>query len=301
VRYALFDLDGDIPGQSMRSGSFDVILAANVVHASRNLPAALARIRQLLAPGGALVLLETTTHQVCFDMSIGLIEGWQHFEDSERGEHPLLDAGKWCELLTRCGFEEATVLPQAGSAAAAIGQHVLLARRSVRDGEAASSANSAEARERPVQAAARAERATAAAVAPDLSAPGAGDKEWVAQCVRRTICRVFGLQVSPEELGDRDRLSDLGMDSLIALELRGELGKALGLEGRIPSTVAFDTGTVGELVRMLAALLQPGSQGESGSKAEAGEQGSVAVTAESLQEMSEEEVEQLLMERMRKR
>ena len=69
-----------------------MILAANVVHASRNLPAALKRIRQLLAPGGALVLLETTKHQACFDMSIGLIEGWRHFEDSERAEHPLLDA-----------------------------------------------------------------------------------------------------------------------------------------------------------------------------------------------------------------
>jgi hypothetical protein len=93
------------------------------------------------------------------------------------------------------------------------------------------------------------------------------------------------------------------MDSLIALELRGELSKKLGLGTRIPSTIAFDTGTVGELVRALAALLvsQTGKplslkasvQPASFLKTERG-----YVTAEQLQTMSEEDVERLLTERL---
>src|SRR6202041_3254580 len=62
----------------------------------------------------------------------------------------------------------------------------------------------------------------------------------VGNAVRRVICKVCQLTISPEELGDRDRLGDLGMDSLIALELRNELGKALGLEGKISATIGFD-------------------------------------------------------------
>jgi acyl carrier protein len=232
-------------------------------------------------------------------MSIGLIEGWQHFEDSERTEHPLLEAEKWCELLTRSGFEGVTALPEPGSPAAAVGQHVLLARRGVHDAANADSAVAAE-RQRPVHAVVRERAGAAAATDVDWSGLNADEREdKVGQCVRQTICRVFGLQVAPEALGDRDRLSDLGMDSLIALELRGELAKILGLEGRIPSTIGFDTGTVGELTRSLAALLQPaaGTQGE----ARAASPSPVTVTAEALQEMSEARVEQLLMERMKKR
>jgi 3-oxoacyl-(acyl-carrier-protein) synthase/SAM-dependent methyltransferase/acyl carrier protein len=304
VRYFLLDLDSDSHGQQIRSGSFDMILAANVVHASRNIPAALERIRQLLAPGGAVVLLETTTHQACFDMSIGLIEGWQHFEDSERSEHPLLNAGKWCELLRRSGFEDPTALPDPASPAAFIGQHVLLARRGLSDVEISGSGAVAEQSHGPVPAVVNEGAEPAPAFAIDLNALSAGDwEERVAQCVRQTICRVFGLQVSPADLGDRDRLSDLGMDSLIAIELRSELAKVLGYEGRIPATIAFDTGSVGELTRTLAALTQPASESysETGTASVPPVQVSVAVTAESLQEMTEERVEQLLKERLSKR
>jgi 3-oxoacyl-(acyl-carrier-protein) synthase/SAM-dependent methyltransferase/acyl carrier protein len=301
LRYALFDLDQGSTDQPLRSGSFDLILAANVVHASRNIPAALERIHQLLAPGGALVLLETTTHQVCFDMSIGLIEGWQHFEDSERGDHPLLNAEQWCEVLSRSGFEETTALPEEGSLAAALGQHVLLARRGVREAQVSGSGATTGQSQPAVHAPVRQAMPHVSSLAVDLAALSESEREQtVAQAVRQTICRVFGLQMAADELGERDRLSDLGMDSLIALELRGELAKALGLEGRIPSTIAFDTGTVGELTRSLVSLLHP-SSGRPGEFETAHADAPATVTAQELQGMTEEQVEQLLMERMRKR
>ncbi|HEX4310701.1 MAG TPA: beta-ketoacyl synthase N-terminal-like domain-containing protein [Acidobacteriaceae bacterium] len=303
MRYALIDLDHESQPDSMRSGSFDVILAANVVHASRNIPAALDKARRLLAPGGALVLLETTTHQACFDMSIGLIEGWQHFEDSERADHPLLDAATWCEQLRRSGFEAPTFIPESGSPAAWIGQHILLARRSLQDAERTNSSTTTGQSQQPPSAVPTKVVVPTPAMLLELSSIDADDRaDKLAACVRQTICRVFGLQISPDELGDRDRLSDLGMDSLIALELRGELAKALGLAGRIPSTIAFDTGTVGELTRSLASLIEPGApESEAGTTSVSPAEKPVAVTAETLEGMTEEHVERLLMERMKKR
>src|SRR5579863_8823218 len=129
LRYALFDLERELAGQGFENSRFDVVLAANVVHAARNVNAALGRIRELLAPGGIVVLFETTHHQSSFDMSVGLIEGWQHFEDDGRGEHPLLDAAGWRRTLQHNGFADALSLPGEDSPAAAIGQHVILARR----------------------------------------------------------------------------------------------------------------------------------------------------------------------------
>ena len=124
----------------------------------------------------------------------------------------------------------------------------------------------------------------------------------IATVVRETVCSVFRLDVRPEELGDRDRLTDLGMDSLIALELRSELAKRLGLEGKISSTIAFDTGTVGELLRSLVPMLANEADAPlsiSDIRAKQGRRHEPAlVTEEQLQSMSEEEVEQLLKERL---
>src|SRR6185437_9308407 len=119
----------------------------------------------------------------------------------------------------------------------------------------------------------------------------------IATVVRETVCGVLRLDARPEELSDRDRLTDLGMDSLIALELRSELAKRLGLEGKISSTIGFDTGTVGELVRSLVPMLAKEWDAPlliSDIRAKQRQHEPALVTEEQLQSMSEEEVELLL-------
>jgi acyl carrier protein/SAM-dependent methyltransferase len=309
VHYARLDIDRSIEEQGFAPGMFDAVVAANVVHAARNLESALHRIKALLSADGVLVMLETTHHHSWFDMSTGLIEGWQHFEDSDRREHPLLTPEQWRGVLVRTGFEDMMELPASGSPAAALGQHVLLARcrrtseiQVQGERESKDSGVPEEVGQAMLQASLPKDRQSALAEEL-LSLPQEKCEQQVSQLVRETICGVFQLDIRPENLTDRDRLSDLGMDSLIALELRGELSKKLGLGTRIPSTIAFDTGTVGELVRALAALLvsQTGKplslkasvQPASFLKTERG-----YVTAEQLQTMSEEDVERLLTERL---
>jgi 3-oxoacyl-(acyl-carrier-protein) synthase/acyl carrier protein/SAM-dependent methyltransferase len=313
VHYARLDIDRSIEEQGFAPGMFDAVVAANVVHAARNLESALHRIKALLSADGVLVLLETTHHHSWFDMSTGLIEGWQHFEDSDRREHPLLTPEQWRGVLERTGFEDMMELPASGSPAAILGQHVLLARcrrvpeiQSQGEMESKASAAQHDVRQAMLQAALPEDRQIA--MAEDvLSLPQEKCEQQVSQLVRETICSVFQLDVCPENLTDRDRLSDLGMDSLIALELRGELSKKLGLGTRIPSTIAFDTGTVGELVRALATLLVSPMGQPSSLKASDEQPGSLwktergHVTAEQLQTMSEEDVEKLLTERLSRR
>jgi hypothetical protein len=48
------------------------------------------------------------------------------------------------------------------------------------------------------------------------------------------------------------------MDSLMALQLKSTLARALGIDAQaLPATLAFDAGTVEELTRQLLALTQP--------------------------------------------
>jgi 3-oxoacyl-(acyl-carrier-protein) synthase/SAM-dependent methyltransferase/acyl carrier protein len=298
VRYAICDLDRDFQDQGFRQGMFDLIVAANVIHAARNLDSALNRVQGLLSSGGTLVLLETTHHHSWFDISTGLIEGWQHFDDADRQEHPLLNVDQWRKILGRNGFSETAVFPGADSPASNLGQHVLLAHcpGSVarnpgleKEGEYAP----------PVGVLNHTDGLLAERVGAMSSEYRDGE---VSTVVKETICQVLRLDRSPDALGDRDRLGDLGMDSLIALELRSELSKRLGLEGRISSTVAFDTGTVGELVRLLSVMLVPATSDRSPSShresARTWKRDEPHLTAEQLEGMSEEEVERLLSERL---
>lgn len=246
-------------------------------------------------------------------MSTGLIEGWQHFEDADRRDHPLLTPEQWRGVLERAGFEDMVELPASGSQSVTLGQHVLLARSSKTPGiqsqkKTESQASTPQQMEGQAKAPISLPEQENDLIAEELLAlPQEKRDERVSQLVRETVCGVFQLDIRPDDLTDRDRLSDLGMDSLIALELRGELSKRLGLGMTIPSTIAFDTGTVGELVRALAALV--GSQTEKPLSLKASDERRASVpkarqghvTAEQLETMSEEDVERLLTERLSRR
>jgi 3-oxoacyl-(acyl-carrier-protein) synthase/SAM-dependent methyltransferase/acyl carrier protein len=310
IRYALFDIDRDFAEQGFRDGAFDVILAANVLHAARNLESALGRVQHLLSPGGILVLLETTHHHSWFDMSIGLVEGWQHFEDADREDHPLLSPHQWHSVLERNGFAEIVALPGSDSPASALGQHVILARRR-EDAEVqflTGTKSEAKVGHEPEEATSLGPHTgveTALKKEELRNLPYEMREQMVETIVKETICSVFRLELSPKGLSDRDRLSDLGMDSLIALELRSELSKRLGLAEKIPPTIAFGAGTVGELVRSLLELLTRETDGASNITPDRRPKhrrrhGPALVTADQLQAMSEEEVEQLLKERLAK-
>ena len=91
VRYQAFDVEQDGPSQNLKPHSFHVILAANVLHATKDVHASLRHLSELLAPGGSLVLVEATQAQRWVDLTFGLTKGWWRFADRDlRDAHPLL-------------------------------------------------------------------------------------------------------------------------------------------------------------------------------------------------------------------
>ena len=102
----ILDIEKSPAGQDFEDGSFDLVLAANVLHATKDLRQSLAHARDLLAPGGILLLVESTAPRRWIDIVFGLTEGWWRFADTDlRPDHPLLTAERWQALLAECGFE----------------------------------------------------------------------------------------------------------------------------------------------------------------------------------------------------
>ena len=121
------------PREQGIDGEFDLVIAGNVLHATRDLTQTLAHVRQLLAPGGLLLAVEITRPQDWIDLSFGLTDGWWRFSDTTlRPEYPLLSAASWATFLEPRGFDEISLLPQAVESSRALSLNTVIVARAAR-------------------------------------------------------------------------------------------------------------------------------------------------------------------------
>lgn len=76
VQYKTLDIEHDPLKQGFRGGSYDLVVAANVVHATENIKRTLDHVHKLLRPGGKLVLVEVTKPQIYIGTVFGTLQGW---------------------------------------------------------------------------------------------------------------------------------------------------------------------------------------------------------------------------------
>lgn len=130
VKYALLDIERDPAAQGFQAGQYDIVVAANVLHATADLGAAVAHARDLLAPGGLVFLLEGVAPERWVDLTFGLTEGWWRFADTGlRPSYPLVDRVTWRELLARQGFDEIVACPEGAGLARGPGQQAIVVAR----------------------------------------------------------------------------------------------------------------------------------------------------------------------------
>ncbi|MFD5654246.1 amino acid adenylation domain-containing protein [Streptomyces sp. NPDC127039] len=131
VDYGVYDMNADPRAQGLAPNSFDVILAANVLHNARDADTMLGRLRELLAPGGWLLFTEPTRESpelmifMAFLMAAG--ETGVDFTDIRCGQdRMLLGRDEWTDLLRRAGATQLWHLP--AEPGPALGQLLLAAR-----------------------------------------------------------------------------------------------------------------------------------------------------------------------------
>jgi SAM-dependent methyltransferase len=108
VKYGILNIEGDPVRQGYDSHQFDFAVATNVFHATRDLAETMRHTRQLLKPGGLLVILELTTPTRWTDLIFGLTQGWWRFVDTDlRPSHPILPIETWMKVFREGGFGEA--------------------------------------------------------------------------------------------------------------------------------------------------------------------------------------------------
>lgn len=124
-RADVLDLSRSAATQGFTPGSYDLVVAYNVLHAAPSVPFALENLRALLAPGGVLGFVEVVRTYRWDTLTWGLAEGWWHFEDDLRRRSPLLDLDTWAHALERAGYRRVLSFPRA-TEARAVDDHGLL-------------------------------------------------------------------------------------------------------------------------------------------------------------------------------
>ncbi|EHA22576.1 hypothetical protein ASPNIDRAFT_118617 [Aspergillus niger ATCC 1015] len=93
IQFKKLNIEEDPEEQGFEAGSYDMIVAGWVVHATHNLQ----------RTGGKLVLAEVT-NPFRSAASFGLLEGWWLSSESYRVYGPCVDRARWHDVLRRTGF-----------------------------------------------------------------------------------------------------------------------------------------------------------------------------------------------------
>mmetsp|Transcript_24221 Transcript_24221/g.76721 ORF Transcript_24221/g.76721 Transcript_24221/m.76721 type:complete len:1389 (-) Transcript_24221:1907-6073(-) len=107
MRFELLNIDADSRLQGFASGSFDLAIATNVLHATPFIRNTLRNCRRLLCEGGFLLLNELLRTSGFLQTTFGLTDGWWMFaSDPERTNQPspLLSWEHWRQILAASGF-----------------------------------------------------------------------------------------------------------------------------------------------------------------------------------------------------
>ena len=241
VDYRILNAEQDPAQQDQELDRYDVVVAAHVLHATQDLRETVANIRKLMAPGAILILLESFESQRLLDLIFGSTGGWWRFSDLDlRPQHALISYDKWKSLLLEQGFKHVeAIYPEGG---VAVNQAVILAQATdtvAQDqryvGEQATPKLNTEQNS-----------ISAAAAAVDLSKGEAAGTDsgrvqrWVQTQVVDQIAE--SLRVPVERIQPERNFSELGVDSLVGVEIIGALKQTLKLS--LGPTLLFEYPTV---------------------------------------------------------
>ncbi|MFD8939811.1 SDR family NAD(P)-dependent oxidoreductase, partial [Streptomyces sp. NPDC059578] len=254
VRFRTLDVSTDPQAQGFPAGGWDVVLAANVLHATPDLRQTLAHCHRLLRPGGVLVLNEATRVLDSVNVVFGLTDGWWAYRDGElRLPHaPLLRLAAWRAVLATSGFRDvrAQGVPEVPEAES--GQHVLIAEHDgwTEETTGAAAPVTAPVPSRPVPSG-PALSGSAPQQAPDTVAVAAPSADARSRAVLwLTGAFAEALHLPAQELETAAPLEVYGVDSLITMEVADRVERELGEDiGPLP----FLGGTIDSVAQALAA------------------------------------------------
>lgn len=259
VEFKLLGIDKNLLEQGFVPGDFDIVLATNVLHATRRIDGTLKNIKRLVKKNGWVVINETTRKLLFTTLTFGLLEGWWLFEDKENriDGGPVLSPAMWKTLLNEEGFMNVAILGERD------GDDELKSRQNVIIGESNgvvsyksdvkdtdySEVNSVN--QVKVKDTINSYDEVAAASVPYIRADENLSTDIIMSYVQETVinCAADTLGVSEDSINLKKQFYEYGMDSISTMELTNKLNESLRIA--IRTTALFDYGNVKDLTEYI--------------------------------------------------
>jgi len=122
--------------------------------------------------------------------------------------------------------------------------------------------------------------------------------EAAGEFVRSHVARI--LRLDPAQVEDSHRLMDIGVDSLMAVELRNRLNRDLGLQESLPATLIFDHPTIQAIAHFLVQrIIRPASEDQSQKQTvQLTETVDLIAREKEIESLSEQEAEERLLKKL---
>ncbi|WDZ63579.1 SDR family NAD(P)-dependent oxidoreductase [Paenibacillus polymyxa] len=126
LTYQIFNVEESAKGQDIDTGGYDIAIATNVLHATRNIRQTLRNVKAALRENGLILINEISGNSLLNHLSFGFLEGWWLYNDPELRipGSPGLYPESWRKVLEMEGFRSVFFPAQE---AHDIGQQIIVA------------------------------------------------------------------------------------------------------------------------------------------------------------------------------
>ncbi|MBX9703939.1 MAG: SDR family NAD(P)-dependent oxidoreductase, partial [Silvanigrellaceae bacterium] len=208
------------------SHTYDILIATNVLHATKDIQQTLNNVRKLLKNDGIVIINEVTARQDFATLTFGLTTGWWLYTDYRIPDSPLMTSATWHSLLLETGFSH--VLHYGGEE-----QQVIVGFCKEKPFlELSPYKKESKMTDLPTM-----EKTSAF-----LASPATSIHSLLLNYLREKICAVIRLPA--DQMKEDITYENYGIDSLIVLEIVQSLSKDLGY---LPSTILFEYPTLSKL------------------------------------------------------
>ncbi len=240
---AIFNIEKSPELQKIPLGNFDMVIGANVVHATKNIQKSLKNIKETLKINGVLILNEIAQNHISSTLTFGLLDGWWLYEDVEvrmKGSPGLALEG-WQKVLTDTGFTNTIKYPEDEE----LSQQIIISQS---DGEIIRIDDGIKKLDDTKEKETNTPEKTFKTRIEDTVISGEINITEIKNFIKTKLAFVLKMELS--ELDEDTPMLDYGVDSILGLELIKEINE--GLSDTIPTTILFDYPTIKELANYLA-------------------------------------------------
>ncbi|TKI55265.1 edeine biosynthesis hybrid PKS-NRPS EdeI [Brevibacillus antibioticus] len=112
VQFRLFNMEQAPAEQGFDLHAYDVIIANNAIHRTKDVRASLSIVHQLLAEQGVLFAIELVKNRSTANVIGGLAADWWQYEDTDlRHQARLMDASRWEKALRDTNYQSVAMYP----------------------------------------------------------------------------------------------------------------------------------------------------------------------------------------------